>query len=118
MRTLLLQLLSKMPKFTERTALKEIVKFAKREFREKKPHNARVLRVKEDKNVAFGGPYPVLSVKAEHIPFYIVALDYGDMYRVYNFGKDGTLIGGENVEKDSNKMKIIEKSTKTEYAID
>jgi hypothetical protein len=107
-----------MPKFTERTALKEIVKFAKREFREKKPQNLRVLRVKEEKKVAFGGPFPVLSVKAAHIPFYIVTLDYGDMYRLYNFGKDGTLIGGENVEKDSDKMKKIEKSTKIEYVID
>jgi len=39
------------------------------------------------------------------------------MYRLYNFGKDGTLIGGENVEKTSDKMKLIEKSTKTEYSI-
>ncbi|MFX1532159.1 MAG: hypothetical protein ACFFBC_13670 [Promethearchaeota archaeon] len=106
-----------MPKFTERTALREIVKFAKREFREKKPQNVRVLRVKEEKKVAFGGPFPVLSVKATHMPFYIVALDYGDMYRLYNFGKDGLLIGGENVEKGSDKMKLIEKSTKTEYTI-
>jgi len=105
-----------MPKFTERTALKEVVKFAKREYREKKPQNIRVLRVKEEKLVAFGGPFPVMSIKAAQIPFYIVALDYGDMYRLYNFGKDGALIGGENVEKDSDKMKIIEKSTKTEYS--
>ena len=106
-----------MPKFTERTALKEIIKFAKREFREKKPQNIRVLRVKEEKKVAFGGPFPVLSVKATNIPFYIVALDYGDLYRLYNFGKDGMLIGGENVEKTSDKIKMIEKSTKTEYTI-
>jgi len=46
-----------------------------------------------------------------------VALDYSGMYRLYNFRKDGTLIGGENVEKDSDKMKKIEKSTKTEYTI-
>ena len=107
-----------MPKFTERSALKEIVKFAKREFREKKPQNLRVLRVKDEQKVSIGGPFPVLSIKAAHIPFYIVALDYGDMYRLYNFGKDGTLIGGENVEKTSDKMKMIEKSTKIEYTID
>ncbi|MBA7521697.1 hypothetical protein ES705_13808 [subsurface metagenome] len=106
-----------MPKFTERVALKEVVKFAKREFREKKPQNVRVLRVKDEKMVSFGGPFPVLSIKAGQIPFYIVVLNYGDMYRLYNFGKDGTLIGGENVEKNSDKMKKIEKSTKTEYII-
>ena len=106
-----------MPKFTERTALKEIVKFAKREFREKRPQNVQVLRVKDEKIVSFGGPIPVLSIKATQIPFYIVALDYGDMCRLYNFRKDGTLIGGENVEKESDKMKKIEKSTKLEYKI-
>ena len=106
-----------MPKFTERVALKEVVKFARREFREKKPQNVRVLRVKDEKIVSFGGPFPVLSIKAAQIPFYIVVLNYGDMYRLYNFGKDGTLIGGENVEKNSDKMKKIEKSTKTEYII-
>ncbi|MFX1532488.1 MAG: hypothetical protein ACFFBC_15330 [Promethearchaeota archaeon] len=36
-----------MPKFTERTVLKKIVKFARREFREKKPKSVRVLRVKD-----------------------------------------------------------------------
>lgn len=67
--------------------------------------------------ISFGGPFPVLSIKAAHIPFYIVVLDYGDMYRLYNFRKDGTLIGGENIEKDSDKMREIEKSSKTEYTI-
>jgi len=106
-----------MPKFTERTALKEIVKFAKREFREKRPQNVRVLRVKDEKILLIGGPIPVITIKETQVPFYIVALDYGDMYRLYNIRKDGTLIGGENVEKTSDKMKKIEKSTKTEYII-
>ncbi|MFW9876407.1 MAG: hypothetical protein ACFFG0_25205 [Candidatus Thorarchaeota archaeon] len=98
--------------------MKEVVKFARRGFREKKPQNIRVLRVKDEKRVSFGGPYPVLSVKRAHIPYYIVVLDYGDMYRLYNFGKDGTLINGENVEKASDKMKKIEKSTKIEFSIE
>ncbi len=106
-----------MPKFTERTALKEIVKFAKREFREKKPQNVRVLRVKDEKILSIGGPIPAITIKESQIPYCIVALDYGDIYRLYNFRKDGTLIGGENVEKASDKMKKIEKSTKTEYII-
>jgi len=104
-----------MPKFTERTALKEIVKFAKREFREKRPQNVRVLRVKDEKILSIGGPIPAITIKESQTPYYIVVLDYGDMYRLYNFRKDGTLIGGENIEKTSDKMKIIEKSTKTEY---
>ena len=106
-----------MPKFTERTALKETVKFAKREFREKRPQNVRVLRVKDEQIFSIGGPLPVITIKETQVPFYIVALDYGDMYRLYNFRKDGTLISGENVEKASDNMKKIEKSTKTEYII-
>ena len=106
-----------MPKFTERTALKEIVKFAKREFREKRPQNVRVLRVKDEQILSIDGPIPAITIKETQVPFYIVVLDYGDMYRLYNFSKDGTLIMGENVEKDSDKMKKIEKSTKTEYII-
>ncbi|MFW9873912.1 MAG: hypothetical protein ACFFG0_12465 [Candidatus Thorarchaeota archaeon] len=37
------------------------------------------------------------------------------MYRLYNFAKDGTLINGENMEKGSNKVEMIKKSTKTEH---
>ncbi|MFW9877487.1 MAG: hypothetical protein ACFFG0_30745, partial [Candidatus Thorarchaeota archaeon] len=53
-----------------------------------------------------------------HSLYYIVVLDYGDMHRIYNFAIDGTLINGENIEKVSDKMKMIEKFTKTEYIID
>jgi hypothetical protein len=106
-----------MPKFTERTALKEVVKFAKREFREKKPLNVRVLRVRDEKVFSIGGPIPAITVRATQVPYYIVVLDYGDVYRLYNYTKDGALILGENVEKGSDKMKEIEKSTKLEYKI-
>ena len=106
-----------MPKFVERTALKGIVKFAKREFREKKPQGIRVLRVKDEKVFSIGGPIPSITVKQTQIPYYLVVLDYGDMYRLYKFKKDGELFHGENVEKQSEKMKQIEKSTKLEYKI-
>ena len=106
-----------MPKFTERTALKEIVKFAKREFREKKPHNVKVLRVKDEKVFTKGGPIPAITVKATQIPYYIVMLDYGDVYRIYSYTKDGILLLGENIEKESDKIKELEKLTKIEYKI-
>lgn len=106
-----------MPKFTERTALKEIVKFAKREFKQKRPRNVRVLRVKDEKVFSKGGPIPSVTVRESQFPYYIVALDYGDVYRLYNFKKDGTLTSGENVEIASEKMATIEKNTKVEYNI-
>lgn len=64
-----------------------------------------------------GGPIPTITVKATQIPYYIIVLDYGDEYRLYNFKKDGTLINGENVEKANEKMKKIEKATRIEYSI-
>jgi hypothetical protein len=106
-----------MPQFTERVALKEIVKFAKRDYKQKRPRNVKVLRVKDEKVFSKGGPIPSITVKESQIPYYIVALDYGDMYRLYHFKKDGTLTSGENVEKTSDKMKGLEKSTKLEYRI-
>ncbi|MFX1281492.1 MAG: hypothetical protein ACFFA3_19240 [Promethearchaeota archaeon] len=106
-----------MPKFTERTALKEVVKFATREFREKKPHNAKVLRVKDEKIFSKGGPLPTISLKRTQVSYYLVILDYGDVYRLYHFTKDGTLIFGENVEKKSETTRQIEKMTIVEYPV-
>lgn len=106
-----------MPKFTERTALKEIVKFAKREYKQKKPQNVRVLRVKDEKVFSKGGPFPAVEIRKTRLPYYIVVLDYGDVYRIYSYTKGGMLILGENVEKTSDKMKLIEKNTKVEYKI-
>ncbi|MFX1425404.1 MAG: hypothetical protein ACFFBE_03050 [Promethearchaeota archaeon] len=106
-----------MPKFTERTALKEVVKFAKREFREKKPYTAKVLRVKDEKIFSKGGPLPVIAIKQTQIPYYIVLLDYRATLRAYNFSKDGTLLFGENIEKESDKLIQIEKTTKIEFII-
>ena len=100
-----------------RNALKEVVKFAKKEYREKKPLNARVLRVKDKRIYSRGGPFPSISISKAQIPYYMVILEYKDEYRIYNFTKDGLLVNGENFEKTSKKMEQIEKSTRLEYAI-
>ena len=106
-----------MPKFTERNALKEVVKFAKREFREKKPHSAKVVRVKDEKIFSKGGPLPTVRLRRTQVSYYLVILDYGDVYRLYHFTKDGTLILGENVERKSETTRQIEKMTIGEYSI-
>lgn len=103
--------------FTERKALKKVVKFAKKEFREKKPLAGSVLRVKDLKKISIGGPLPQRGVAEIHSLYYIVILDYGEHYRVYNFSKTGILLNGENIEKDSEKIKILKKSTKVEYKL-
>ena len=104
-------------KFTERNALKEVVKFAKKEFREKKPLAGSVLRVKDVKKVSVGGPLPQHAVRESHNRYYVVLLDYGANYRVYNFTKTGLMINGETIEKNSDKIKLLLKSTKVEYKL-
>ncbi len=104
-------------KLTERNALKEVVKLAKKEFREKKPLAGSVLRVKDVRKVSIGGPFPQLEVKKVHNCYYMVLLDYGENFRVYNFTKTGILMNGETIEKNSDKIKSLEKSTNVEYKL-
>ena len=104
-------------KLSERTALKEVVKFAKKEFREKKPLTGSVLRVKDVQKVTRGGPLPQHVIKESHNRYYVVLLDYGENFRVYNFSKTGILINGETIEKNSDKITLLEKSTKVEYKL-
>ena len=101
----------------ERNVLKNIVKFAKKEFREKKPLTCRVLRVKEAKKVSIGGPLPQHVVREPKSCHYVVLLNYGGNYRVYSFTRTGILMNGENVEKNSDKIKKLLKSTKVEYKL-
>ena len=103
--------------FMERTALKKVVQFAKKEYREKKPLAGRVLRVKDVKKISVGGPLPKHGIKGSHEKCYVVLLDYGENYRVYNFTKTGVLMNGETIEKNSDKIISLEKLTKTEYKL-
>lgn len=104
-------------KFPERTALKRVVKFAKREFREKKPIGGRVLKVKDIKIASIGDPLPRGVIKRAHSRHYMVLLDYGENYRAYNFTKRGILLNGETIEKNSDQIKSLEQSTKLEYKL-
>ena len=103
--------------YSERGTLKEIIKFAKREFRVKKPLSVKVLRVKDKRVFSRGALLPSITMKETQVPYYIVIVEYANNYRIYNYSKTGILINGENTEKTSDKMKQIEKSTKLEYTI-
>ena len=100
-----------------RSGLKKIVKFAKREFQEKKPESLRVLRIKDEQVFTLGGSIPIMVFKKIHNPYYLVLLDYKDQIRVYYFTKNGVLIKGENFQKTLDKMKKIKKATKIEYKL-
>ena len=104
-------------KHSERNALKKVVKFAKKEVREKKPLAGRVLRLKDVKKITYSGPLPQHAIRGSHIRYYVVVLDYGENYRLYNFSKTGLLMSGETVEKNTDKIKLLLKSTKLEYKL-
>ena len=104
-------------KSSERTALKNIVRFAKKEYSEKRPISGKVLRVKDERKISIGGPLPRHAIKESHAIYYVVLLDYGENYRVYNFTRTGVLMNGETIEKNSNKIISLEKSTKLEYKL-
>lgn len=104
-------------KVTERTASKAVVKFAKKEFREKKPLGGKVIIVKDEKEVSIGGPLPQHAIRESQYRYYVVLLDYGDNCRLYNFTKTGILMNGETIEKNSDKIKSLEKSTKLKYKL-
>ena len=45
----------------ERKILQEIVKFAKKEYREKKPSNVKILRIKDETIFRKGEPFKIYS---------------------------------------------------------
>jgi len=102
-------------KVTERKARNEVVRFAKMEFRQKKPLNVKVLRVKDVKKVSIGDALPQRGVKESHDQCYVVLLDYGENYRMYTFTKLGTLINGKTIEKTSDEIHLLERTTKLVY---
>ncbi len=100
----------------QRKVPKELIHFGKREYREKKPIQVRILRIK-DTPLFKRGVLPSLMVKQNpSIPYAILA-EYIDMYRVYLFDSKGILLGAENAEKQSLVLEKLVKSSKLIYHI-
>ena len=99
-----------------RDTLKNIVKFSKREFKEKKPSSLQILRVKS-KSILKRGMLPSLNIKQVQGIFFLAVLDYNVHLRIYFFNRDGQLIGGENFEKKTPLMRKLTKETTVEYKL-
>lgn len=99
-----------------RNTLKNIVKFAKREYAEKKPLSLQVSRVKS-KTIISRGLLPSLNLKQIKGTFYVITLEYNDYFRIYSFDKKGKLIGGENLNKENKLIKEISKATTIQYSL-
>ena len=101
----------------ERKVLQEIVKFAKREYREKQSSNVKVLRIKDETIFRKGEPFKRISIAKSSHPHYLVLVVYDKNLRIYFFSKSGVLLGGENYEKTSKLVNMINKNTVKEYNI-
>lgn len=95
--------------------VKQLIYFAKREFREKRPFSVRVLRMKSERILTQGGPLKVLSISQTPPVYYFVLAEYEDHFRIYYYAKDGTSLGARNFELDKSLLQKINKSSVVEY---
>ncbi len=102
---------------SNRKALKQIVKFGKKEYREKKPSNVKILRIKDETIFIKGEPFKRVSIAKSSHPHYLVLVEYDKNLRVYFFSKNGVLLGGQNFDKTSKLINTIEKNTVKEYNV-
>ena len=92
-----------------RKAVKEVVSFAKKCFKQTRPKSLEVRRVKDEKITEFGFPPVVLRSKA--IVKYVACADYTDQLRVYFFSNSGQSLGAKNYDKPFDiKNEIAKKS--------
>jgi len=92
-----------------RKAVKEVVSFAKKCFKQTRPKSLEVRRVKDEKVKQFGFPPVVLTSRP--IVQYIVFADYYEQFRVFFFSNSGDSLGSKNYDKPSDiKNEIAKKS--------
>jgi len=99
---------------SHREVLKNIVKFGRREYKEKRPLTLKILRVKS-KSVLTRGMLPSLNIRQIQGTHFIILADYKEYLRIYSFSRNGQLLGGENIEKKPKLLKELSKNTKLEY---
>lgn len=98
-----------------RNVLKELVRFAKREYREKKPDSVKVLRTKNVRFLTLGGAFKTYSLRKAQNPPYMIIVEYKERLRLYLFTKEGILIEGINQHKNPKFLKELKRSSITEY---
>jgi hypothetical protein len=93
-----------------RKAAKEIVLFAKKQWKQTKPKSVEARRVKDEKVMEFGFPPVVLNAKAP-VKF-LVCVEYSDTLRIYQFSNSGQLLGAKNFDHPSEiKNEVVKKSS-------
>jgi len=101
---------------SERLATKKVVKFAKREYREKHPLSVVVARTKPEL-IFSKGFLSSLRVQRQHLSRLIMIAEYRDEYHIYSFSKTAELLGAENIVKTEQFQKKVENSTSKIYKL-
>jgi len=92
-----------------RKAVKEVVSFAKKCFKQTKPRFLEVRRVKDEKITEFG--YPPVVLRSKAIVKYLACADYTEQLRVYFFSNSGQSLGAKNYGKPKDIKKEIAKKS-------
>jgi len=102
---------------SNRKVLKKIVKFGKREYKEKRPSNVKILRIKDETIFTKKEPFRRISIAKSSHPHYLVMVEYDKSFRIYFFSKNGVLLGGENLDKTTELINTVKRNTVKEYSI-
>ncbi len=95
--------------------VKALIKFARREYKEKRPLSVRVLRVKEAHVLSKGGPIKTLSVSQIKNPYYLVVVEYKNQMRIYSYLFNGVSLGAENFDITKSLLDEIKKKPVKEF---
>ena len=92
-----------------RKGAKEVVRFAKKQWRQNKPKTVEARRVKDEKIMEFGFPPIVLTTKA--LVKFVVCVEYLDTLRIFQFSDAGQRLGAKNFEHPFEiKKEVVKKS--------
>jgi hypothetical protein len=100
-----------------RNIKKNLIHFARREYREKRPLSVQVLRVKDEKILTSGGPLKIFIISEIKNPYYLVLVEYTEQFRIYYYSKNGVSLGARNFEHGQKLMDQIKKTTIMEYKL-
>ncbi len=95
--------------------VKQLIFFAKREFREKKPLGVMVLRMKKERIISEGGPLKKLSMSQASPIYYLVVVNYEHHFRLYYYSRKGVALGAQNLELNESTIHKLHKLTVIEY---
>lgn len=97
-----------------RHTVKQLIYFARREYKEKHPKSVTVYRIKRETSLT-RGVLPILHIRSIGNTRFLVIANYVDNIRMYAFNQQGILLSGENYE--TSMLNKIKKHVKKVYKV-